>query len=131
MSLKAADTIAAALKGHQSRQAKLHHFQYYDETESEDESLADATDVIYSSFKGHANRKNRIKKMRHVSDDDEDFSSSRRLSRATPPRQSTPPSRMRPGSAHSRASNTSQRSATRKTNYRMASDYDDDDDIEM
>lgn len=69
--------------------------------------------------------------MRHVSDDDEDFSSSRRLSRATPPRQITPPSRMRPGSAHSRASNTSQRSATRKTNYRMASDYDDDDDIEM
>ena len=46
------------------RQARLHKFQYYDETESEDESLTEATDIIYSSFKGHANRKNKMKKMR-------------------------------------------------------------------
>lgn len=131
---EAADTITAALKGHQSRQQRIHKFQYYDESETEDESLTDATDLIYSSLKGHNNRKDKMKRMRHVADEEEDFSSSRRASRTSHSRQHTPPNRMRPGSAHSRASNSSQRSANRhtgKTNYRMASDYDDDDDIEM
>ncbi|XP_063444009.1 IQ domain-containing protein E-like isoform X2 [Mytilus trossulus] len=131
---EAADTITAALKGHQSRQQRIHKFQYYDESETEDESLTDATELIYSSLKGHNNRKDKMKRMRRVSDEDEDFSSSRRASKTSHSRQHTPPNRMRPGSAHSRASNSSQRSANRhtgKTNYRMASDYDDDDDIEM
>lgn len=135
---EAADTITAALKGHQSRQAKLHRFQYYDETESEDDSVTEATDVIFSSLKGHQNRKNKMKTMRNLSDEDETWSTSGRrtpkLRQTTPPsRQTTPPSRMRPGSSHSRASNSSQRSGsgTKKTNYRMTSDYDDDDDIEM
>ncbi|CAC5356481.1 unnamed protein product [Mytilus coruscus] len=131
---EAADTITAALKGHQSRQQRIHKFQYYDESETEDESLTDATDLIYSSLKGHNNRKDKMKRMRSVADEEEDFSSSRRASRTSHSRQHTPPNRMRPGSAHSRASNSSQRSANRhtgKTNYRMASDYDDDDDIEM
>ncbi|XP_071131556.1 IQ domain-containing protein E-like isoform X1 [Mytilus edulis] len=131
---EAADTITAALKGHQSRQQRIHKFQYYDESETEDESITDATELIYSSLKGHNNRKDKMKRMRRVSDEDEDFSSSRRASKTSHSRQHTPPNRMRPGSAHSRASNSSQRSANRhtgKTNYRMASDYDDDDDIEM
>lgn len=63
---QAADTITAALKGHQSRQQRIHKFQYYDESETEDESITDATELIYSSLKGHNNRKDKMKRMRYV-----------------------------------------------------------------